>query len=87
MVYQDVYNQKIKEQAELIDFTAWRNGMYIVAAVQAALMPKKVKYPEAPLSQKVKQEQLSAEEEFILWAAEFNAQHPDLPDAGDLKDP
>ena len=67
----------------MIDFAAWRNGMYIVAAVQAALMPQKVKYPDKPLSKQAQQEQLSGEEEFVLWAAEFNMHHPELPEDGE----
>lgn len=81
MIYQDEYNRRMKEQAEWIDYAAWRNGMYIVNAVQTALIPKKVKYASKPLSQTASTESLSGEEEFMLWAAEFNAQHADLPDA------
>lgn len=71
-IFQDVYNDRIKEQAELIDYTAWRNGMYVLNAVQAALIPKKVKYPDKPYSRQSRPEELSPEEEFKLWVAAYN---------------
>lgn len=71
-IFQDVYNDRVKEQDELLDFTAWRNGMYMVNAIQSALFPKKAKYPEKPYSKMKPAQELSAEEEFKLWIMEYN---------------
>ena len=82
MIYQDEYIKRKKEQAELLDRAAWLFGSYNVNAVQAAIMPRKVKYVKQPQSQR-KAEELSGAEKFKAWAVAFNAQHEELPEYGE----
>jgi len=79
-IYQKEYLERIKDEYKKIDCIAWRHGFYIVPAVQAALSPKKVKYPEQPLSLKYEEkekipQELQAEiqaRKFEEWANAFN---------------
>lgn len=59
--------------------------MYNVSAVQTALFPKKAKYPKSPQSMREEEEveEMSSEDQFMAWAAAFNAGHDNLPEYGE----
>lgn len=59
--------------------------MYNVSAVQTALFPKKAKYPKSPRSMREEEEaeEMSSEDQFMAWAAAFNAGHDNLPEYGE----
>ena len=40
-----------KQKADIMNYTAWLNGLYVVRAV-ASVMSKKSKYPKRPISDK-----------------------------------
>lgn len=48
LIYKDVYEEKQADLYELIDFAAWRTGMYHISAIQNALHPNEASYPEKP---------------------------------------
>lgn len=68
-------HQKIEEEKiKLIDYTAWRNGLYVMKAV-AVCVNDKNKYPERPYGLK-NDEQIPDGEigaiKFGAWANAFN---------------
>lgn len=79
-IYQKEYLRKIEDEYKKLDYFAWRNGSYMVSAIQVALNPKKIKYPEQPyyMQQEEKDEipqELQAEiqaKKFEEWANTFN---------------
>lgn len=79
-MYQNEYLKSIETEYEKIDYIAWIHGEYMISAIQAALIPKKVKYPDEPYSiqQKNKNQipqELQAEiqsRKFEEWANVFN---------------
>lgn len=71
-IYQENYIESLKEKEKMMDYEAWLYGQYQAAAISAA-MNKKNKYPRQPVSfQEENSEQLSGEEQFILWIDQFN---------------
>ena len=52
-----------------MDFQAWRNGMYIINAIQTAIDPKKVKYPKSPISEEVEKNSVDSPD---IAAIRFN---------------
>lgn len=69
--YQDAYIEQKKQEMQLIDVSAYYNGIYIQQAI-ASCFSKKAKYPNKPLSLAEKSKPLSGEERFKLWVHEFN---------------
>lgn len=69
--YQDAYIEQKKQEIQLIDVSAYYNGLYVQQAISSCFN-KKSKYPEKPLSLTEKQKPLSGEEQFKLWVDEFN---------------
>lgn len=69
--YQDAYIERKEQEMKMLDVSAYYNGIYVQQAV-ASCFSKKAKYPKQPLSLVEKVEPLSGEEQFKLWAAEFN---------------
>ncbi len=67
-IYQEAYCQ----EAELHDYSAWLNGYYVMCAIQAAMLPKKVKYPQFPITKQSREEEMSGEDKFKLWIAKYN---------------
>lgn len=65
-LYQDEYIKKQKEQAQLIDMSAYLNGVYMGKAI-AAILSKKCKYPDKPLLQQKAEKQIEdmSEEEYF----------------------
>ena len=73
-----------QERMDREDYTAWLNGMYVLAAVGAAFDGKKCPYPSEPYSvTQYKEETGEAQrkatqqaiEEFKAFAEAFNKQH------------
>jgi len=79
-IYQKEYLERIKDEYNKIDYTAWKHGEYIVAAIQTALIPKKAKYPKQPFGMQQEEKEkipqkLQAEiqaRKFEEWASVFN---------------
>lgn len=69
------YKRKRQEEVEMIDYTAWRNGIYICDAISACF-GKNHKYPKQcySLSHKQRQEEqgLTDAERFATFAISFN---------------
>lgn len=72
MIYQEQHIRHKEEQLQLIDYTGWLNGIYIINAIQTALDPKKAKYYNQPMFEKKEEKSLSQEEKFLLWIDDFN---------------
>lgn len=72
-IYQEEYKRSVEEKQQAIDYEAWLQGQYQIASIGAALS-KKCKYPNQPFSMKPEEKGLSGEEQFLLWADEFNRQ-------------
>lgn len=75
-MYQKEYLDGIKSKYEFADFQAWKQGEYMIAAIQMALEPKKAKYPDKPYSMS-KSDELQTHPEiqarkFEDWANAFN---------------
>ncbi|WP_343248257.1 hypothetical protein [Diplocloster hominis] len=71
-IYQAEFRRRESAKLDLIDYSAWLNGAYIVNAVQTALSPRKVKYSKMPLHTSKQDTPINDAEKFKLWAAEFN---------------
>ena len=69
--YQDEYIREKKEQMQMLDVSAYYNGLYVQQAI-ASCFSKKTKYPKQPLSLEKKAKPLSGEEQFKLWVSEYN---------------
>ena len=70
-IYQEEYKRSQEEKQQLMDYEAWLHGQYQIADIGAALS-KKCEYPKQPFSMKKEGNGLSQEEQFLLWAYEFN---------------
>lgn len=70
-IYQDVHVAKMKEQMQIVNYTAWLQGQYNIASIGAA-MSKNAKYPKKPLALEQQDSGMSGEEKFKLWIQEFN---------------
>lgn len=70
-MYQDNYIKEKEEQVKLLDVSAFYNGLYVQQAI-ASCFNKHAKYPKKPYSIVEKKKPLSGEEQFKLWAEEFN---------------
>lgn len=70
-IYQEIYIKKLEEKQEIINFTAWMQGMYNMASIQAT-MGKHARYPQKPYPMQGESEGLSGEEQFLLWIESFN---------------
>lgn len=68
----DAYRSRKDEDNKIMDLHAWLAGMYVREAVVSALAGRKHKYPEKPYVMQNVSQELSGEEKFKLWAAEFN---------------
>lgn len=69
--YQEEYIREKKEQVQMLDVSAYYNGLYMQQAI-ASCFSKKAKYPKQPLSMAPKKKALSGEEQFKLWVEEYN---------------
>ena len=75
--YQEAFTEKKKQEAQIIDLSAYYNGIYCLRAIGAAFS-KSSKYPSHPynsLMDKEEQEEaepLSEAEQFKLWALCWN---------------
>lgn len=69
--YQDAYIEQKKQEMQMLDISAYYNGMYVQQAI-ASCFSRKAKYPKQPLSLVEKAKPLSGEEQFKLWVAEYN---------------
>ena len=69
--YQDAYIEQKKQEMQLLDVSAYYNGLYVQQAI-ASCFNKKARYPKKPLSLAETSKPLSGEEQFKLWVAEFN---------------
>lgn len=67
-IYQEEYLNKQKQ----MDYNLWSLGIYMQSAVASALN-KNNKYFDKPISELLEEKQLSDEEKFKLWIAEFNS--------------
>ena len=71
-MYQEEYIREKKEQMQMLDVSAYYQGMYVQQAI-ASCFSKKVRYPKKPISlEKKKTKPLSGEEQFKLWIEEYN---------------
>lgn len=72
--YSSEYQKVEEEKIKLIDYTAWRNGLYVMKAV-AVCVNDKNKYPERPIGMEG-DDQISDGEidaiKFGAWAESFN---------------
>ena len=75
-VYQEDYMRRKKEEMQLLDVSAYYQGIYTMRAVSACLS-KKASYPKQPLSLQKSEKPLSQEERFKLWVDEFNRRFED----------
>ena len=74
MIYRDEYEKEEQKKVDLIDYTAWLNGLYVLRAIGAAI-DNKSKYPEERFgaSQKEAVEQSDvASIRFGEWVKAFN---------------
>lgn len=70
--YQEAFTEKKKQEAQIIDLSAYYNGIYCLRAIGAAFS-KSSKYPSQPYSLMDKEaEPLSEAEQFKLWALAWN---------------
>lgn len=74
--YSSEHQKMEEEKIKLIDYTAWRNGLYVMRAV-AVCVNDKNKYPERPLEIEMEgSKQISDGEigaiKFGAWAESFN---------------
>lgn len=74
--YQEAFTEKKKQETQIIDLSAYYNGIYCLRAIGAAFS-KSSKYPSQPYSLMDKEEQEEAEplseaEQFKLWALAWN---------------
>ena len=64
----------MQEKVNMIDYTAWKNGLYVMKAV-AVCVNDKNKYPDRPIEMK-SEERISDSEiaaiKFGAWAEAFN---------------
>lgn len=70
-MYQENFIKEKEEQIKLLDVSAYYQGLYVQQAI-ASCFNKGTKYPRKPLSLVEKEKPMSGEEQFKLWAAEFN---------------
>lgn len=70
-MYQDAYIKQKKQEMQMMDISAFYNGIYVRQAV-ASCFSKNANYPKQPLSLQPKEKPLSGEEQFKLWVAEHN---------------
>lgn len=74
--FQELYERNLKNEYDMIDYMAWRNGLYVVSAI-AEVIDSKYKYPEKPLSIKKEYENKTEDEisaiKFGEFASMFNA--------------
>jgi hypothetical protein len=69
--YQEAHIAKVKEQLQVINYSAWFQGQYTMMSI-GAIFGKHVKYPQKPFELGKKEPAISQEEKFKLWIAEFN---------------
>lgn len=71
--YQEAFTEKKKQEAQIIDLSAYYNGIYCLRAIGAAFS-KSSKYPSHPYSKEEQEEAepLSEAEQFKLWALAWN---------------
>lgn len=77
-VYQKEYEQRIQDEANMIDYVSWSNGMYVLEAA-SSLFSKNKDYPEKPRSVLDKEEKMreenptkAAAQDFGNWALAYN---------------
>lgn len=65
----DAYKEQKEEEAKKLEFSAWRNGIYVLNAIGAAFGGNKHKYPDNPLEEKtvVVEDMELTEEEKREW--------------------
>lgn len=66
------YRLKKEEENRIMDTQAWLTGIYVQEAIASALAGRKHRYPGEPYMMRDKQQEMSGEEKFKLWAMEFN---------------
>lgn len=71
-IYRLQYEEEEQKNADMIDYSAWLNGRYVMRAI-AACIDKKNKYPEAPFGKSTEEETSDvAAAKFSAWAKRFN---------------
>lgn len=75
-IRQKEYLSEVKSRYNFADFQAWKQGEYMISAIQKALDPKKAKYPDTPYSMNKSEEVQTHPEiqarKFEDWANSFN---------------
>lgn len=56
--FQNAKNDEIQARAALIDYQSWLSGLYVKSAVSSVLAPRKAKYPNEPIMQDEKGNQV-----------------------------
>lgn len=73
-IYRKEHEKQMQEKVNMIDYTAWKNGLYVMKAV-AVCVNGKNKYPDRPIEMK-NGEQIPDSEiaaiKFGAWAEAFN---------------
>ena len=72
--YSSEYQKMEEEKIKLIDYTAWKNGLYVMKAV-AVCVNNKNKYPDQPIEMERKDQNPDSEFDAIkfgAWAKAFN---------------
>lgn len=73
-VYRDEYERKAQENADMIDYTAWLHGLYVMKAVGSCLNEKN-KYPSERLGlgeRDIEEDSSMAAVRFADWADAAN---------------
>lgn len=78
-IYKKVHEEKEQRKADIIDYTAWLNGMYVRTAI-ASCFDKSAKYPDKPFSEEEKEKAFRDENpnkaaafDFGIYVDAFNA--------------
>lgn len=69
-IYRKVFEDKLQDEYDRINYAAWLNGMYIMNSI-AACIDKKAKYPDKPLKSESVEITDDSEESASIGEAKF----------------
>lgn len=73
-IYRKEHEKQMQEKVNMIDYTAWKNGLYVMKAV-AVCVNDKNKYPDRPYGFEIEEQIPDGEVDAIkfgAWANAFN---------------
>lgn len=75
--FRKAFQQKKDEEIATIEYTAWRNGLYVASAI-GACFSKNGRYLDRPIEVRADKLQKNGAELFGAWAQAYNKAHPEL---------